>query len=126
VKVDGEWSKPIFGTGGNKLVEKENKGLHVSDECFKMATTDAISVACKQLGFGADIYWNDDTSKYEKPVAEPIELKKFEPVLAELKRTGYSTTSICKTYKIEKIEDMSDLQIRDFLAKIKNVPDKEQ
>ena len=55
VKVDGEWSKPIFGTGGNKLIEKESKGLHVSDECFKMATTDALSVACKQLGIGADV-----------------------------------------------------------------------
>lgn len=31
-----------------------------------MATTDAISVACKQLGFGADIYWGADRSKYDK------------------------------------------------------------
>jgi hypothetical protein len=62
VKVDGEWSKPIFGTGGNKLLEKESKGLYVSDECYKKATTDAISVACKQLGIGADVYWQEDRS----------------------------------------------------------------
>lgn len=125
VKVDGEWSKPIFGTGGNKLIEKESKGLYVSDECFKMATTDAISVACKQLGFGADIYWTDDRSKYEKPDEPSADMKRLEPVIKELKRIGYSTTSICKTYKIDAIEQMSDLQIKDFLAKAKNMPSKE-
>ena len=43
---------------------KERSGLYTSDECFKMALTDAISVACKALGFAADIYWEADASKY--------------------------------------------------------------
>lgn len=127
IKVDGEWSKPIFGTGGNKLIEKESKGLHVSDECYKMATTDAISVACKQLGFGANIYWSTDKSKYDKPQEENgFDARRLQPVLEELARIGYTTTSICKTYKIDHIEQMSDLQIKDFLAKAKALPDKEQ
>ncbi len=66
VKVDNEWSEPIEGTGGSSFIAKEKAGLYTSDECFKMAYTDAISVACKSLGFGADIYWGDskyDTSK---------------------------------------------------------------
>ena len=67
IKVDGEWSKPISGTGGSMLATKEKNGIYVSDECYKMATTDAISVACKQLGFGADIYWEKDSSKYDAP-----------------------------------------------------------
>ena len=67
IKVDGEWSKPISGTGGSMLAAKEKNGIFVSDECYKMATTDAISVACKQLGFGADIYWDKDSSKYDVP-----------------------------------------------------------
>ena len=66
VKVNGEWSMPISGTGGSMFRAKEKSGLYVSDECFKMATTDAISVACKQLGFGADIYWGADRSKYNQ------------------------------------------------------------
>lgn len=126
INVDGEWSKPIFGTGGNKLIEKESKGLHVSDECFKMATTDAISVACKQLGIGADVYWNDDRTKYDKAQENTYEARRLQPVLEELARIGYSTTSICKTYKIDSIEKMSDLQIKDFLNKAKALPDKEQ
>ena len=130
IKVDGEWSKPIFGTGGNKLAEMESKGIFVSDECFKMATTDAISVACKQLGIGADVYWQEDGSKYDKPQGESkeesFEAKRLKPVLEELARIGYTTTSICKTYKLESIEKMSDLQIKDFLNKAKALPDKEQ
>lgn len=62
VKVNGEWSEPIEGTGGSSFIAKEKNGLYTSDECFKMAYTDAISVACKSLGMGADVYWGD--SKY--------------------------------------------------------------
>lgn len=60
------WSHAIPGTGGSMFVAKEKSGLNTSDECFKMALTDAISVACKALGFGADIYWDKDSTKYDK------------------------------------------------------------
>ena len=52
VKVDGAWSEAIPGTGGSAFVASERNGLYTSDECFKMALTDAISVACKALGRG--------------------------------------------------------------------------
>lgn len=64
VKVDGEWSEAIPGTGGSMFLAKEKAGMYMSDECFKMALTDAISVACKALGFGADVYWQGDRTKY--------------------------------------------------------------
>lgn len=64
IKVDGEWSKPIFGTGGNTLVKTTKQGLKSSDEGYKMALTDALSVACKALGIGADVYFEKDTTKY--------------------------------------------------------------
>lgn len=57
------WSKPIEGSGGSSFIAKEKNGLYTSDECFKMAYTDALSVACKSLGMGANIYWGD--SKYD-------------------------------------------------------------
>ena len=69
VKVDGAWSEAIPGTGGSAFIAKEKNGLYTSDECFKMALTDAISVACKALGFGADVYWDADRSKYDRPAA---------------------------------------------------------
>lgn len=64
VKFEDEWSKPIQGTGGSSFVTKERSGFYTSDECFKMALTDAISVACKALGIGADVYFKEDRSKY--------------------------------------------------------------
>jgi len=70
VKIDGDWSMPIPGTGGSMFVAAEKNGPYVSDECYKMATTDAISVACKQLGIAADIYWSSDRSKYDQRQSE--------------------------------------------------------
>lgn len=67
VYVDGKWSEAIPGTGGSSFVSKEKSGLYMSDECFKMALTDAISVSCKALGVGADVYWGEDKTKYEHP-----------------------------------------------------------
>jgi hypothetical protein len=78
VKADGVWSDAIPGTGGSAFVAKEKNGPYTSDECFKMALTDAISVACKALGFGADVYWDADKSKYDKP-----ENNQEAPVLCE-------------------------------------------
>ncbi len=60
IKQGGEWSKPIYGTGGNIILRKGN----TSDEGYKMALTDALSVACKALGIGADVYFDKDKTKY--------------------------------------------------------------
>lgn len=70
VKENDEWSKPIFGIGGASYISNEKSGFneksraYTSDECFKMAYTDALSVACKALGFGANVYWSAGRSKY--------------------------------------------------------------
>ena len=63
-KQDGQWSEGIPGIGGSAFVAKESGGLHMIDECFKMALTDAIGTACKALGMSADIYFEKDRTKY--------------------------------------------------------------
>lgn len=66
------WSAPIYGTGGNKLVTTTKTGMRSSDEGYKMALTDALSVACKALGIGADVYYDKDaTSKYSEYYTQP-------------------------------------------------------
>lgn len=64
-KWGGEWSEGIPGTGGSSFVAKERNGMYTSDECYKMALTDAISVAAKAIGMGADIYWEKGRTKYD-------------------------------------------------------------
>lgn len=78
VKIDGAWSQPIYGIGGNTLVAAEKSGLRIDDEAYKKAYTDAISVACKALGIGADVYFEKDVTKYseyegesEQPAQQP-------------------------------------------------------
>ena len=105
IRVDGEWSKPIFGNGGSMFVVSENKGLRMSDECFKMATTDAISVACKQLGIGADVYWSEDKTKYDN---QSNDTKKEEEKLNNSSQNTEEATeaqkkaiyAICKKHNI--------------------------
>ena len=63
----GNTSVGIPGTGGAAFVSQERSGPYMSDECFKMALTDAISVAAKAIGIAADVYWDKDRTKYTAP-----------------------------------------------------------
>ena len=104
---EGKWSDPIPGIGGSKLVASEEKGLYVNDECYKMALTDAISVACKALGMGADVYWEKDTTKYNDTKKDNFnsrntnsgkELTYREKVIISAKERGISFTELAKDY----------------------------
>lgn len=66
----GEASRGIPGTGGSSFLANEKNGPYLSDECFKMALTDAISVAAKAIGIGADVYYEKDRDKYNNPTGE--------------------------------------------------------
>jgi hypothetical protein len=93
-KVDGVWSDPIPGTGGSMFCAQEKNGPYTSDEAYKMAITDALSVACKMLGFGADIYagkW--DGSKYKETTATP-ETSTTEPKKEAPKQVGENKPTV--------------------------------
>ena len=69
---EGEsWSLPVLGIGGAMLVDTQKGKLTTNDDAFKMAYTDAISVACKALGMAADVYWDNDRTKYDRPAPPP-------------------------------------------------------
>lgn len=136
VKIGGEWSMPIAGTGGSMFAARQKDGVYVSDECYKMASTDAISVACKQLGIGADVYWDADRTKYDDPKAPttmqqaeaPVDKQRSELIVqmqAELQRTGYGAKAVLKTYKASDLGSLSNLQIKDCIKRLKGLPDRE-
>ena len=52
----GFWSDAIPGNGGSAIVSNEAKGPYVNDEGYKMALTDALSIAMKPLGIGGNIW----------------------------------------------------------------------
>lgn len=108
IKVDGEWSMPIEGTGGSMFRSLESKGIYTSDECYKMATTDAISVACKQLGIGADVYWGADSTKYtsqaEPPLSQDVDKPASQAMIKTIesicKKHGTTPEDICKGFGV--------------------------
>lgn len=82
VTIDGVESAPIQGIGGSMLVVREKNGLYTEDEAYKKALTDAISVACKALGVGADVYWDKDPTKYtERPKSAQKSAQPRQPML---------------------------------------------
>ena len=106
IKVDGEWSDAIPGTGGSAFVASERNGLYTSDECFKMALTDAISVACKALGFGADVYWAKDATKYTpRPERQQPNEAAGKPVCKDCGKPIYPVTHGGKSYSVAEIAE---------------------
>ena len=83
VKYGDEWSKPIYGEGGNTFASKTKSGyLSVTDEAFKMAYTDALSNATKALGLGADVWFANDrqhSTKYDLQQERKSEVKPAAP-----------------------------------------------
>lgn len=98
IKVDGKWSDAIPGTGGASFVAMERNGAYVSDEVYKMALTDALSVAMKSIGVAADIYFSkgaDLGTKYainEQAANGVLHTQptdpNFELILANIKAAG--------------------------------------
>jgi hypothetical protein len=113
VGIEGSWSDPIEGSGGHKLVINESKGLYSNDEAFKMATTDAISVACKMLGIGADVYWDKDNSKYSNQ-SEPV--KPVESIITE--------AQLKELFDLSKSKNISDAKFNASLKKSYGLDDK--
>lgn len=116
IKEGEEWSKPIHGTGGNKLASNEKAGLYYSDEAYKMAETDAISVACKSLGFGSNVYWengrskyNQTTPEYDQKQMEELEIKRND-LIAYIESVGKDRTAIEKHFN-KKISEMTLQQV---------------
>ena len=133
-KSGDEWSQPIYGTGGSKLVAKEKGGLYVNDEAYKMATTDAISVACKSLGMGADVYWQNDNTKYndtkrdqapddlaaemergEKTLISKSHMRNIETTAAKI---GLNMSVILNQYGVQNLMMLTEAQYGDCMNRL--------
>jgi len=138
IKIDGEWSDGIPGVGGSSYVASEKNGLHTSDECFKMALTDAISVSCKALGFGADVYWSKDNTKYDKPPTEEekniketeefnkkkIDANKVKTIKSLLEKSKGSKEVFLKYANVKNIEDIVNANFTSLTGALQRSVDK--
>lgn len=90
------WSVGIEGSGGSGFISKEKNGLYTNDECFKMAYTDALSVACKSLGMGANVYWGDSKYNTNEITKEQAIAFKFS------EKSKYPNKTILEVYEEDK------------------------
>lgn len=109
VKADGEWSMPIVGVGGSMFAASESKGIRVSDECYKMAQTDALSIACKNLGIGAEVYWSAGETKYAAQT-EQAQVNAVPEWVGAI-RAAYGEERVRKLCEVNGITRLEDLPI---------------
>lgn len=93
VKDGAQWSDAIPGFGGDFLIQKELSGLHANDEAMKMAVTDALGNAMKNLGVAAVVFsGGTDGTKYNRQPTTPAPAPKppVPPPTAPKEPTGLS------------------------------------
>ena len=131
INIDGKWSDAIQGTGGSSFIAKEKNGMYTSDEAYKMALTDALSVAMKCIGVASDVYLgNFDGSKYtyesasitnapseyitESQVADlDAKCQELNVDMAKFyKFFGITKTSEMKTSRLKEAINMIDLKAK--------------
>lgn len=106
-------SQPVHGIGGNVFVQKNR----TSDEAFKMAYTDALSIAAKALGVGADIWFQNDRSKYEeepekpaKPV-KPINMKDLFIAMGDAATIDELQVVVTNVWKKATLEEREKIRV---------------
>lgn len=121
IKYGENWSAPIQGIGGNMQVSKESKGMYISDESYKMALTDAISVACKALGIGADVYWQSDRTKYSpKKNEEKITTEQLQELITLARVKGMKTEELEEAYK-QPLNTLTTTQFEKAMKRLKGM-----
>lgn len=116
VKVDGVWSDGIPGVGGSRFVAKETGGLFTDDEAYKKAYTDALSVACKSLGIGADIYWEKDSTKYS-PTDDGQSKGEKRPTVSEKRSTENKKSKWVQVNELIKESSITLSDVNDWIIK---------
>lgn len=129
VRRDGEWSAPIVGVGGNTLERVGKNGNQVSDEAYKMAYTDALGIACKALGIGADVWWKaQDGSKYAQYTeanTTPPEGFSKAPAAAPVVVTKYNAVPVIREIMADlKVNKDEFAALRQSLVELGKIPDK--
>lgn len=120
----------VVGEGMDSGDKATNKAMSVA---FKYACFQTFCIPTESLMDDPDgetpdgSVKNRDAGKPPEKDAkdmDPEMEKLFKELAEELIRTGYGENSIIKTYKVEKIQDMSKLQVKDAIGRLKKCSDK--
>lgn len=131
--TDGSYVDAIVvGEGMDSGDKATNKAMSVA---FKYACFQTFCIPTENLMDDPDSEVPDGSSKKKdarKPPegdakdGDPEMEKLFRELADELIRTGYGESSIIRTYKVGKIKDMSKLQVKDAIGRLKKCNGKEK
>ncbi len=115
----------VVGEGMDSGDKATNKAMSVA---FKYACFQTFCIPTENLMDDPDSETPDGSVKNRDARKPPEKDEKdrdpemenfFKELAEELIRTGYGENSIIKTYKVEKIQDMSKLQVKDAIGRLK-------
>ena len=109
VKVDGEWSAPIPGYGGDQVTKVNKNGLVVNDEAYKGCLTDALGNAAKCIGVAGNIYrglyetkYSDEAAKLDNKPAYSVKKPATEQKTYECTKCRVPITKAEFSYSLDK------------------------
>lgn len=115
----------VVGEGMDSGDKATNKAMSVA---FKYACFQTFCIPTEDLMDDPDADSHENTKKVDKGTSQPnIDDERnrlLEELKGELVRTGYRWGAVTKTYKVDSIDNLTKLQIKDCIAKMKKQPDK--
>lgn len=115
----------VVGEGMDSGDKATNKAMSVA---FKYACFQTFCIPTEDLMDDPDADSHENTKKVDKGTSQPnIDDERnrlLEELKGELVRTGYGWGAVTKTYKVDSIDNLTKLQIKDCIAKMKKHPDK--
>ena len=119
----------VVGEGMDSGDKATNKAMSVA---FKYACFQTFCIPTENLMDDPDKETPDESKKGN--ASKPDESKEgnaskchedlVNEFYNELTRTGYGILSVSKTYHVESVEQLTDLQLKDGISRLKNQPDK--
>lgn len=115
----------VVGEGMDSGDKATNKAMSVA---FKYACFQTFCIPTEDLMDDPDADSHENTKKVDKGTSQPnIDDERnrlLEELKGELVRTGYGWGAVTKTYKVDSIDNLTKLQIKDCIAQMKKQPDK--
>ena len=115
----------VVGEGMDSGDKATNKAMSVA---FKYACFQTFCIPTEDLMDDPDADSHENTKKVDKGTSQPnIDDERnrlLEELKGELVRTGYGWGAVTKNYKEDSIDNLTKLQIKDCIAKMKKQPDK--
>lgn len=121
--IDGSYVDAItVGEGMDSGDKASNKAMAIA---FKYACFQTFCIPTEELMDDPDRESPEVAAAQAQKTPADAEMQELmNKLYDELVRTGYSGKAVAKTYKVDTMNDLSKLQVKDCISKMSKLPDK--